>query len=130
MTPAEAILGVAFQGTDLFLMARLRINVGGVATLLQQSHVDTITYNVYEAGTPAQDTEFTYTSSLVVFNTLQTGSIWTVDKKGYNFGAAFSRLLIPDPFKVYFVPVRIKLVTSGDELVVQYKIKTKSVTGV
>lgn len=128
MNAADPVLCVAFQGTDLVLMARNRINVSGVATYIQQSHIASVTYEVFEGGV-SQGTGVLNVAS-VVYNTLQTGSIWTKDKKGYNFSMVLPRSFIPLQFKDYYVPVKFTTVVAGYVFYNQFKIKTKSVSGV
>lgn len=129
-TAADAILAVAFQGTDLFLMARISVDVNRQKVYLLQSHLASIEYQVYENKIPYQPTPLALDPLTVVFNTIQLGAnpIWKIDKIGYNFGTKLSRTLIPDPRKTYHIPYTFILAGTNDHFIVKYKIKTNSIT--
>ena len=90
MAEAIDIHGSAFKNGSATLLARI---VGPDGANILQSDVNTIEYTVYllddqdpDSRTPvAGHTDVALTVADVIFNTLQTDAIWTVDATGYNF---------------------------------------------
>ena len=72
-----------FEGSRATFISRI---VAPDGSYLIQSDIDGITYYVYDSD---DLTNHLYTGQIdkttTVFNTLQTGDIWTVDDTGYNF---------------------------------------------
>ena len=90
MTQAKDIFGTAFKNGTAVLMARV---VDGDGDEIEQADVSAVEYSVFEldpcrpdnlAVVPGHD-QVSLTVSSVVYNTLQTGGLWTVDEVGYNF---------------------------------------------
>jgi len=90
MPQAKDIYGTAFKNGTAVLMARI-VNSDGDD--IQQSDVSAVKYSVYELD-PCQPDVLTVvaghdavslTVSSVIYDTLQTGGLWTVDEEGYNF---------------------------------------------
>jgi hypothetical protein len=107
-------------------MARFAINIGGNKTYAQQSHIALITWKSYDRDTLIQ--QGTFVPSQVIFNSLQTGTVWTADRTGYNFGAVLSRTALPEGRKTYRVPVNVILTGSGYSLNLVYDIKVGALT--
>ncbi len=90
MTESIDIHGSAFKNGSATLLARI---VGAAAANIVQADLSAVHYTVYllddqdpDSRTPiAGHTNVALTIADVVFDTLQTGSIWTVDATGYNF---------------------------------------------
>jgi hypothetical protein len=90
MAEANDIHGTAFKNGSVTLLARI---VGQSGANVQQSDINTITYTIYllddqnpDSRTAVADhTDVALTVANVIFNTLQTDAIWTVDATGYNF---------------------------------------------
>ena len=84
------IHGSAFKNGSATLLARI---VGPDGANILQSDINTIEYTVYllddqdpDSRTPVTGhTDVALTVADVIFNTLQTDAIWTVDATGYNF---------------------------------------------
>ena len=90
MAEAIDIHGSAFKNGSATLLARI---VGPDGANILQSDVNTIEYTVYLLDDQDPDsrmpvtghTDVALTVADVIFNTLQTAAIWTVDATGYNF---------------------------------------------
>ncbi len=90
MAEAIDIHGSAFKNGSATLLARI---VGQDGDNILQSDVNTIVYTVYllddqdpNTRTPVTGhTDVSLTVADIIFNTLQTDAIWTVDATGYNF---------------------------------------------
>ena len=90
MAEAIDIHGTAFKNGSVTLMARV---VGAAGANVVQADINTITYSVYLLDDQNPDdrtavdehTNVSLTVSEVIFNTLQTDALWTVDATGYNF---------------------------------------------
>ena len=92
MSCAVAELLCAAVGSTPTLMARVNAeDDSGDSTPVVQADVDSIVYSVRDLDLIDDDSEPTQTASGtltvadVIFDTLQTGSIWDVDGVGYNF---------------------------------------------
>ena len=90
MPNANDIYGTAFKNGSAVLMARI-VDSDGEAIV--QAGVSAIEYSIYELD-PCRPDNLTVVAghdgveldaSDVVFDTLQTGGLWTVDETGYNF---------------------------------------------
>jgi hypothetical protein len=90
MAEAIDIHGNAFKNGSATLLARV---VGQSGANVVQSDINTIKYTVYLLDDQDPDsrtavsghTNVTLAVANVIFNTLQTDPIWTVDAIGYNF---------------------------------------------
>src|SRR5687768_11468905 len=90
MPQANDIYGTAFKNGSVILMARV---VDSAGVNIQQSGVSAIKYSIYELDPSRPDVQtavaghdaFVLTVSGVIYNSLQTGGLWTVDAVGYNF---------------------------------------------
>jgi hypothetical protein len=90
MPQANDIFGTAFKNGSAVLMARI-VDSDGV--VVQPSGIDAIEYSVFELD-PCRPDVLTVVAGHegaaldvgdVIFNSLQTGGLWTVDEVGYNF---------------------------------------------
>ena len=90
MANAEDIHGVAFKNSSITLLARV---VGDDGQAITPTDVDSASYSVYLLNDDDADdrTAITGHSGValtpadVVFDSLQTDSLWTADSIGYNF---------------------------------------------
>ncbi len=90
MAEALDIYGSAFKNGTVTLLARA---VGDDAQPLAIADVDSIEYTIYLLDDQAPDqrtaveghTDVSLTVAEVMFDSLQTDAIWTVDATGYNF---------------------------------------------
>lgn len=90
MASAKDILGTVFQNATATLMARVEDSSG---TEIDQAAVSAIKYTISRVS--ADETQPTSAvaghenvvldKTVVIFDTLQTDSTWTVDAVGYNF---------------------------------------------
>jgi len=82
--------GTAFKNGSATLMARI---VGPDAGNITQADIDTVAYSVYLLDDQNADnrtsveghSSVALTVADVIFDTLQTNAVWTVDATGYNF---------------------------------------------
>lgn len=90
MPSARDIYGTAFKNGSAVLMARI---VNSAGQNVQQTGVAAIKYSVFELD-PCRPDELTVVSGhddvsltvgSVIYDTLQTDGLWTVDEEGYNF---------------------------------------------
>jgi hypothetical protein len=90
MTEAIDIYGTAFKNGSVTLLARI---VGADGENVLPADINTVKYTVYllddqnpdSRSAVAGHTAAPLAVTDVVFNTLQTDPIWTVDTTGYNF---------------------------------------------
>jgi hypothetical protein len=90
MPLAKDIYGTAFKNGTAVLMARI---VDSDGDNIQQTDVSAVKYSVYELDSCRPDNltvvdgheDVTLTVADVVYDSLQTGGLWTVDSTGYNF---------------------------------------------
>jgi len=108
MPQAIDIFGTAYKNGSAVLLARV---VDGAGDVIQQSDVDDIQYSVFELDPCRPDTLTVVAGhegvsldvSDVIFDTLQTGGLWTVDAVGYNFRHEMtSARMRPSPGPVQF----------------------------
>ena len=90
MAEAIDIYGTTFKNGSVTLLARI---VGAGGQNIHQADLGAVKYTVYllddqnpdNRTAVAEHTNVTLTVAEVIFDTLQTDSIWTVDATGYNF---------------------------------------------
>lgn len=90
MPQARDIYGTAFKRGSAILLARL---VDSAGQPLQQAGVAAAEYSIYELDPCRVDHQSAVAGheavpldvGQTIFNTLQTGGLWTVDDVGYNF---------------------------------------------
>jgi hypothetical protein len=90
MPYASDIHGTAFKNGSAVLMARI---VDSDGEYVQQSGISSIEYSIYELDPCRPDNlsvvaghdGVSLTVDEVIFNSLQSGGLWTVDEDGYNF---------------------------------------------
>lgn len=90
MAEAIDVFGTAFKNGSVTLLARV---VGPAGVNILQADINTIKYTVYllddqnpdSRTAVAEHANVTLVVADVIFNTLQTDAIWTVDATGYNF---------------------------------------------
>jgi hypothetical protein len=90
MPYASDIHGTAFKNGSAVLMARI---VDSDGENVQQSGISSIEYSIYELDPCRPDNlsvvaghdGVSLTVDDVIFNSLQSGGLWTVDEDGYNF---------------------------------------------
>ena len=90
MPHAKDIHGTAFKNGSAVLMARI---VDSDGENIQQAAMSSIRYSIYELDPCRPDNlsvvaghdDVSLTVGDVVFDSLQTGGLWTVDEEGYNF---------------------------------------------
>lgn len=90
MPLAQDIRGTVFQNGTAVLMARV---VGPDGDPIETADVSSIRYSIYEINhldpgdlsVVAGHEDVALTVGNVIYDTLQTGGLWTVDATGYNF---------------------------------------------
>lgn len=90
MADAADIHGTAFKNGSVTLLARV---VGGDGQPIVQTDVSSAKYTVYLLDDQDADgrtaitghTDVSLTPAEIIFNSLQTDALWTVDETGYNF---------------------------------------------
>lgn len=96
----------AFEGAGLTLLARVYDNT---ATAILQAGLSAIVYSVIDTTTGTAVTGHdgaSLTISSVVYDTLQTGAIWTKDSTGYNFRTTLAATALPDAGRIYRIEVK------------------------
>lgn len=79
------------------LLARIEIDRGGDADPVLQADLSSVTYKVFRKGSETPTSSGTLVIADVIYDTLQTGTIWTVDTTGYNFLTLLPAAAFPDP---------------------------------
>ncbi len=90
MAEAMDIYGTAFKNSSVTLLARI---VGATGANIVQGVLNSIRYSVYllddqdanSRTAVAEHCDVPLTVADVIFDTLQTDQLWTVDTTGYNF---------------------------------------------
>lgn len=118
-----------FAGSPPLLMSRVQI-VGDDISLsnVLQEDVASITYSVTDTSDGTVTASGTLSIAAVIYDTLQTGDVWTTDSTGFNFAHRPSVASIPDGNKTYIAEY---VITSGDGqvAVLRFTIQTKKVYG-
>lgn len=126
MADANYVSAVIWEDSSPVMMGRI---TNYSASNITQASCSAITYEVTD--TTAPDTiaaSGTLTISSVIYDTLQTDSIWTLDSTGYNFKWIAPASLFPLGKRTYIAEVIID-VTSGDDLIAPFKITTREIFG-
>lgn len=122
----KPILGVAIEDGGATLLARI---VGNDAVNITQGSLTSITYQVFATGTTvdiAKNSSLSKTT--VIFDTLQTDAVWTIDTTGYNFKYAADVLEFPSGNTVYIFEIKFTPGT-GQPFYVLYEINTLGLIG-
>jgi hypothetical protein len=130
MPQANDIFGSAFKNGSAILMARI---VDGSGQPVQQSGISTVQYSIYELDPCQADNlsvvaghdDVSLTVSGIIFNSLQTGGLWTVDEEGYNFrheldvseSEAFPRAGVQYQVRYELTP------TTGQKTIVRFQLR-------
>jgi hypothetical protein len=130
MPQANDIFGTAFRHGSAVLLARI-VDSDGI--VVQPSGVDEIEYSVFELD-PCRPDVLTVVAGHdgvaldvgdVIFNSLQTGGLWTVDEVGYNFRHdvdVSAAEAFPKAGALY--QVRYEIVpTSGQKTIVRFQVR-------
>jgi len=122
---ATVIKGQAYEDGAVVLMARVQNSSG---TNIAQAGVTGITYSVFDKSTGATVLASTsLTVSSVIFDALQTPSIWTADSTGYNFRHDPAKTTLPNGGRVYRFEYLIDP-TSGEDFWVIFEVTTTAVS--
>lgn len=81
-----------YLGSDFTNLQRIEIDRSGERSYVLQSDISTISRKVYHGSTLINTASVTV--STAVYDTLQTGTIWTRDTTGYNFKNAVAQSII------------------------------------
>jgi hypothetical protein len=130
MPQANDIHGTAFKNGSAVLMARI---VDSAGANVQQSGLSSIKYSVYELDPCLPDSatvvsghnDVALTVSSVIFNSLQTGALWTVDDVGYNFRHEIN-VSTDEAFPKAGALYQVRYVltpTSGQKTIVRFQIR-------
>ena len=129
MADAAEIHGTAFKGGSATLLARV---VGSDAAAIVQADIASISFSVYLLDDQDADSRTAVTGHTdvspnvndIVFNTLQTDALWTVDETGYNF----RHVLDVSEHQAFAIAGRRYLVefeltpTSGQAILVRFRV--------
>lgn len=104
---------VVHEDTTVTLLARVLVDASNVLTAGVQSDFSAITYTVYSNNVVVTSST-SLTIASVIYNTLQTGSIWStsLDKDGFtgfNFKATIAAASFPTGNTTYEVAVKFTL---------------------
>ncbi len=130
MPQATDIVGTVFKNDSVILLARV---VGEDAAAITQADISSAKYSVYslgdddpDAATAVDDHEdVALTVVSVIFDTLQTDAVWTVDSTGYNFKHVLD-VSTDQAFAVAGVTYRVRVEltpTSGQVIVVRFRLE-------
>lgn len=99
---ANITYGEVFADSGSTLLARV---YGTAGTYLTQATTSSITCAVNDitTGSPVSVITPSIVVASVIFDTLQTGGMWTKDSTGYNFRHAMPATAFPDAAHVYEV---------------------------
>lgn len=112
-----------WQGTSQLCLARIMMVDGSFNYVpAVQSSFSSIAYEIEDA-TDTTTSSGTLDPTVVIFNTLQTSSIWTVDCVGYNFLANFPGTAFPNGDTTYSIEITFTL-TSGVVFYAVYQVET------
>lgn len=101
MSGFPIIKGIAFEDGGAVNLARVTNYTGSNVT---QASLTSIHYSVYDLTSSTLTVSSTsLTVSGVVYDTLQTSAIWTLDSTGYNFLHVLPASALPDGDHVYRV---------------------------
>lgn len=128
MPNAHDTLGVVFKDGSAVLLARI---VGANGSAIQQADLSAAQYTVYQIDPDDEDadqpvpghTAVALTISAIIFDTLQTGGLWTVDATGYNFSHTLD-VSTAQAFAAAGVAYRIVFTltpTSGQPILVRFR---------
>lgn len=111
MAVTPIITGQTFEGNDATVLSRVDFNGSNI----QQADLSSIGYKIYKKNDPGTLIDSgTLTVANVIFDTLQTDSIWTQDSTGYNFKTTVAGANLADPDVIY--RVEFQLTGTGGEL--------------
>lgn len=113
------------EDTPGTFMMRLKVESGGNLVNAQQSDFSSISYKVFDGPTEIAAGSLTPIANYV-FNTLQTGSIWTADSEGYNFKVKLPASHFPEGNKVYLLEFKYTL-ANGDSWFEQWDVAIQAV---
>ena len=109
---------VVHEDSTVTLLARVLVDASNVLTAAVQSDFSTITYTVHAKDGTSVTAQTTLTISSTIYNSLQTGNIWstTLDKDGFtgfNFKATVAASSFPTGATTYTVEVKFTLTGGG-----------------
>lgn len=108
---------VGWEDSDPVFYARVVVDDAGTRRYLLQSDLTSISCSVFDRGTIV-GTATTITISTSVYDTLQTGTVWTQDTNGdstgYNFRVQLAAASFPTGDKTY--TVEFKFTTTGSKV--------------
>ncbi len=128
MTGAKDIQGTVFQQATATLMARVENSAGAN---LDQAAVATIAYSISVVGhdetpnTIAGHENIALDKTVVLYDTLQNDSTWTVDSVGYNFRHEIDvsqHEAFPKAGEIYQVRYEVTPVT-GQKIVFRFRVR-------
>jgi hypothetical protein len=123
MALTTPIKGVVIEDGSAVCMARVQLDDG---TNAQQADISAASYAVFNKATGEEvASSSSLTVANVVYDTLQTDSIWDEDSTGYNFKHTIAGSTLSSPSTVY--RVEYKLTASGGTLWILFEITTVGV---
>lgn len=131
MNTAQIVRASSMEGQPQMFLRRLYIPRSGAKSLLLQADVSSIAWKVYNTSTGTLVNSGTSTVSAVIYDTLQTGTLWDVtgDRVGYNFAVTLAASNFPDGGITYRIEFTIALVSSQGNIIVPYELTTVDTTG-
>lgn len=130
MPQANDIHGTVFKNGSVVLMARI---VDAAGTDITQSGLSAVAYSIYELDACRPDSltvvaghdSVNLNVADVVFDTLQTDDLWTVDQEGYNFRHELD-IQQNEAFPIAGVHYQVRYVvtpTNGQKVIVRFRLK-------
>ena len=117
MADQHIVKGIIFEDSTCTTLARILNEDGNAIT---QSAISSIACNVYDLNDTDGSATLTpsITISDVIFDSLQTDSIWQVDGSGYNFKNSVSYSAFTDSDTTYAIEYKFTLTSAAQFYVV------------
>ncbi len=125
MAASDLITATIWEDSDCTFLARVKIDRASVLDNVKQADVSTIAYEVFDGGLQIGATG-NVTVSSAVFDTLQTGTIWSVDSTGFNFKQTLAAAYFPTGGRTYRVEFKWVL-TGGTAFWLVYAVNAQGV---
>lgn len=98
----KTTVGTIFESSSARFLGRI-VDTNG--DYIVQSDINTINIYIYDASDDTLIDTYLVDKAQVIFDTLQTGGVWTIDSTGYNFSHLIldtSNLLAKNNYKIQY----------------------------
>lgn len=122
LKPASAVV---WEESGFICLARV---LGNAGTAITQASISSINRKVFNRATGVEISSTALTVSAVVFDTLQTGDIWSEDSTGYNFSDGPAAADFSDANQTYRIEYTFTP-ASGQIFRSVFEVRTKDILG-